>query len=152
MWLKWWWHSTPFVQTLIMNNWTNNNFHWRVNTCQTELLTIFHFHKAKSGCGAVLTLFWSPEVGLSATKYGPLAKIWVVKKKHHPHNFQNWAGPLKSRLPIVYGKKWFNFAMLAIFFETRVNFGRPLLGLKHPLHPLATHILDCLDLRIHSSI
>ena len=78
---------------------------------------------------------------LRATKCVPLAKLWGVKKKPHSHNFRNWACPLKSLLPIVYGKKWFKFASsilktlgvgficntanMLLFSENRVNFSRP---------------------------
>ena len=47
---------------------------------------------------------------VSATKCGPLTKIWAVAKKYISHNFRNWALKLKSLLPIVYGKKWFAWA------------------------------------------
>ena len=38
---------------------------------------------------------------------------------------------------------------LFFFLENRVNFGRPYFSLKHPLPPVTTHILNCLDMRIH---
>ena len=46
---------------------------------------------------------------VSATKCGPLAKIWAVAKKSHSHNFRICASKLKWLLAIVYGKKWFTF-------------------------------------------
>ena len=51
---------------------------------------------------------------VSATKCGPLTKIWAVAKKYIFHNFWNWALKLKSLLPIVYGKKWFKKGQVTV--------------------------------------
>ena len=46
---------------------------------------------------------------VSATKWGPLAKLWGVAKKSHSHNFRIWAFKFKSLVAIDYGNKWFTF-------------------------------------------
>ena len=39
---------------------------------------------------------------VSAKKWGPLAKLWAVKKNKHGHNFQNIASKTNQRGLIVY--------------------------------------------------
>ena len=39
---------------------------------------------------------------VSATKWGPLAKLWTVKKNKHGHNFQDIGSKMNQRLVIVY--------------------------------------------------
>ena len=39
---------------------------------------------------------------VSATKWGPLAKLWAVKKNKHGHNFQNIGSKLNQRGLIDY--------------------------------------------------
>ena len=53
-----------------------------------------------------------------------LAKLWAVAKKYISHNFRNWARPLKSLLPLGYGRKWFNLFSF-YFLIKHVLLGHP---------------------------
>ena len=46
---------------------------------------------------------------VSATKWGPLAKLWGVQKKCISQNLRIWASKFKSLGAIDYGTKWFTF-------------------------------------------
>ena len=53
----------------------------------------------------VQQIFYPVLVGrswVSATKWGPLAKLWAVQKNKHGHNFQNIASKTNQRGLIVY--------------------------------------------------
>ena len=55
---------------------------------------------------------------VSATKWGPLAKLWAVKKNKHGHNFQNIASKMNQRWVIDYD-------------PTLIRFGSDILKIWH---------------------
>ena len=73
-----------------------------------------------------MTLFLSPEV--SATKCGPLAKIWGVTKNIYGHNFQNSGSKLNQRLLIGYEPTLLRFGSdiltnktISFLFDTAIS-------------------------------